>query len=605
MGVQAGPGPLAALPELPDAWPAGMTPVVAAEYGRSVAGAPVRALAFDPRGDLLLAFDVQGGLRRRAGQGAWRVLPAPLPPGVERIEAAGPVLLACSGDHQVARWSRDSGAHFADAGFTCGEGGRRTATLVDGKVYVLLGPESLGIGPVGGGSLEVRPLPAPGQALAVLPPRILVFGSEVGPPGGSSLGPGYAWRSEDDGQTFAPAEWPVDGPAVREAHFLAKAHVVAVGDAPPERGGAGLAVSLDGGRRFETPDLPRHTEHLASLASLDARVVAVPDGAGEAVASEDDAATFDLLPGGLAPRDTVVAVHDGFVAGAADRGVVGFGGVTVAPLDVTPLRAAVFPHPRVGFGVDAAGRVRISRDGGSSWPTLTTPGLVATGLARLDADYGLVLGTDRGLFRYDGRTQALRPLDPTCGAATILPIGSTRLQAAPSAVARCDDGGWRWLHDFGSERLEPPGVEVRAVASGDGGRPAALSADGHTLLQLDAASVWHSRAVPAAAAAIDLGGTTDGLTLLFADGQRGTLTRFEGAFHRRPGGLGPGVQALGLVPLPGGAALVSSDQDVLHVDAIGQWRTLAAAPGALGLVPTGDGAWLVLQSQASTLLFPR
>jgi hypothetical protein len=585
-----GAGPLAALPELPPAWGLDVPEAVAPEYGRRVVAAEVRALAYDAATDTLLAFDRTGGLRAQASRGTWRSLDAAFGAGVERVESAGRTLLVCAGAAAPARWSLDAGGHFAEADFTCGEAGRRTATLVDGQVYALLSPDTLGIGPVGGPIAEVRALPAPARSVAALPPVVLVFG-DAG-----------AWRSADAGAHFSPVDWPADAPLVREALFLAKARVVAVGDAPAPRG-AGLVLSDDEGRAFHAADVPRHTEHLAAVAAVDNHVLAVPEAAGQAVYSANDAGRFDLLPDALAPRAAVVAGRNGFLTGDATRGVRGLAGATAPPLDAVPLRSVVFPHPRVGFAVDAVGRLRTSLDAGLTWRVLVDagPGVAPgwRGLARLDADYGLLLGGAEGLFAFDARRRVMRAVDAGCRVTRLEPLGLGR------ALAQCADDTLRFWDADTAVRLPAPEMPLGAVAAGEGGRPAALSADGRTLLQWGADTRWGRRALPSGVTAVDLDAVGEALTLLLADGARWTLSRFDGAFHAAGGPLGEGRRARCLVALPGGAAVLSSEDDILLLDGEGNRRMLGLAPDAEGLVSNGAGTWIALQAQATTLLVPR
>lgn len=585
-----GAGPLAALPDLPPAWSPEVPEALAPAYTRRVVAAEVRALAYEGGTDTLLAFDRTGGLRAQASRGPWRSLDAALGAGVERVESAGRTLLVCAGAAAPARWSVDAGGHFVEADFTCGEAGRRTAALVDGRVHVLLSPDTLGIGPAGGPVAEVRALPAPARSLAVLPPVVLVFG-DAG-----------AWRSGDDGAHFSPVDWPADAPAVREAMFLAKARVVAVGDAPAPRG-AGLVLSDDEGRSFHAADLPRHTEHLTAVAAVDTHVLAVPEATGQAVYSANDAGRFDLLPDALSPRSAVVAGRNGFLAGDATRGVRGLAGATAPPLDIVPLRSVVFPHPRVGFAVDAAGRLRTSLDAGLTWRGLVDAGPGAEtawrGLARIDADYGLLLGGANGLFAFDARRRVMRALDPDCDV--------TRLDAlAPGrALARCADGTLRVFTGEAGARLPAPDAPLGRVAAGEGGRPAALAADGRTLFQWGADARWGRRALPSGVEAVDLDAVGEALTLLLADGARWTLSRFDGAFHAAGPPLGQGRRARCFAALPGGAAVLSSEDDILLLDAEGNRRMLGLAPDAEGLVSNGAGTWIALQAQATTLLVPR
>jgi hypothetical protein len=585
-----GSGPLSALPELPPAWAPDVPEALAPAYTRRVVAAEVRALAYDAPTDTLLAFDRTGGLRAQASRGPWRSLDATFGAGVERVESGGRTLLVCAGDGAPARWSVDAGGHFAEADFTCGEAGRRTATLVDGRVYALSSPDTLGVGPAGGPLLEVRALPEPARSLAVLPPVVLVFGASG------------AWRSGDDGAHFSPVDWPADAPVVREAMFLAKARVVAVGDAPAARG-AGLVLSDDEGRSFHATDLPRHTEHLAAVAAIDTHVLAVPEASGQAVYSANDAGRFGLLPEGLAPRAAVVAGRNGFLTGDATRGVRGLAGATAPPLDAVPLRSVVFPHPRVGFAVDAVGRLRTSLDAGLTWRVLVDAGPGADpgwrGVARMDADYGLLLGGADGLFAFDARRRVMRPLDIDCDVTRLESLG------ARGALAQCADGTLRFSAGDTLVRLPAPGAPLGRVAAGEGGRPAALSVDGRTLLQWGADARWGRRTLPSGVEAVDLDAVGEALTLLLADGARWTLSRFDGAFHAAGRPLGEGRRARCFAALPGGAAVLSSEDDILLLDAEGNRRMLGLAPDAEGLVSNGAGTWIALQAQATTLLVPR
>ena len=70
-------------------------------------------------------------------------------------------------------------------------------------------------------------------------------------------------------------------------------------------------------------------------------------------------------------------------------------------------------------------------------------------------------------------------------------------------------------------------------------------------------------------------------------------------------GAAPGVgEARVFAPMPGGAAVVSVEDDILYLDTRGETRMMATAPGAEGLIPTGDGTWIVLQATATTVLLP-
>jgi hypothetical protein len=585
-----GAGPLTALPELPPAWAPDLPEAMAPAYTRRVVAAEVQALAFDASTDTLLAFDRTGGLRAQSSRGPWRSLDAAFGTGVERVEAAGRTLLVCAGPGAPARWSHDAGEHFAEADFTCGDGGRRTAALVDGQVYALLSPDTLGIGLAGGPVTSVRPLPGPARSLAVLPPVVLVFG-EAG-----------VWRSEDEGAHFAAVAWPAEGPTVHEALFLAKARVVAVGDASTPRG-ASLVLSDDEGRTFHAADLPRHTAHLAAVAAIDTHVLAVPRAAGEAVYSADDTGRFDLLPSGLEPRTAVVAGRNGFLAGHAVSGVRGVAGATAPPLDAVPLRSVAFPHPRVGFAVDAVGRLRTSLDAGLTWRVIVDSGRGAEngwrGLARLDADYGLLLGGRDGLFAFDGRRRIMRALDADCAVTRLDALG------ARSALARCADETLRFWTGEALVHLPSADAPLGRVTAGEGGRPAALSVDGRTLLQWGADARWLRRDLPSGVEAVDVDAVGEALTLLLADGARWTLSRFDGAFHAAGPPLGEGRRPRCFAALPGGAALVSSEDDILFLDAEGNRRMLGLAPDAEGLVSNGTGTWIALQAQATTLLVPR
>jgi hypothetical protein len=558
------------------------------------------ALAYVPRRDALVLYDVAGGRRTQTGRAPWTPAVARLPPGITRLEAAGDVHLACAGDAAPAAWSDDAGETFVPAAFTCGQDGRRTTALVDGRAFVLLGPDTLGVGRPGGGELEPRVLPGPVSALAALPPTLLLFGD------------GVAWRSEDDGATFAPVSLPAGAPRVREALFLAKARVVAVGDAPDGLRGPALMISDDAGRRFAfPPGLPRHSGALAAVATLDAHLLAVPASPGEGLYSDDDARTFRLPLGTAGWTTAVTAARGGFVALRAPvpaglpADVAGLGGVAPPQLDAAPLRDVAFPHPRFGLGIDAGGRLLRSSDGGRSWTSVggaTPRGL--TGLARADDGYGLWLAAPEAVAFAPAPGGPARGIGVPCSGAVL------RALSDGSTAARCSDGTWLRLRG-------PEAIEAFAAAPGTGQAAALLPADEDALvvlgrdgLRLSAAHAggpWRTRTVPLPAGRHLVSIWTEGgaLVALADDGRRWVLSRFDGALRAlgaAPEVMGPVVTGLGLA---GGEMVVATTTGILRVDAAGQWAELAPTTGVTTLRATGDGGLVALGDGATTVLTPR
>lgn len=596
-------GPDVALPVLPPAWPRGLPAVAPAGPAvRTVHGAAPVALAFDGLhlGDALVVYDAEGGRRTQTGRLPFTRANAVLGSGVLRVETAGRVHLACAGEAAPAAWSLDAGETFAPAAFTCGHGARRTAALADGRVFALLSDDTLGLGRSGDAVLTPRALPGRVEAIAVLPPVVLLFGD------------GVAWRSEDDGETFVPVDRPADGPRVREALFLAKARVVAVGDAPGGPRGPGVMVSEDGGRRFVVPtELPRHTGALAAVASHDAHLLAVPVNPGEAVYSDDDGRTLRLPRGPAGWVGAVVAARGGFVAlraaptlgFAAD--VAGLGGVTLPAIDAVPLRDAVFPHPRLGLAVDAAGRLLRSMDGGHTWGRVAgsvVPDL--RGLARADDAYGLWLATAEGLAVAQSPGAASRRIARPCPEARLNPL------ADGSVAAACADGSWLRLRapdDIEALGPAPGGGSIAAAMPADGGALVVLEADGTHLALGRAGQPWRRRAVPVPEGRRAVALATDGGALLVVldDGRRWVLSRFDGAFQARGSALAAGEGVRAALALRGGEMLFATTAGVLRVDGEGRTTRIAPTTDVTALRTTGDGGLVALGPNATTVLTPR
>ena len=591
------PAPLAAGEHFPPAWPADVGGVLSPSYDRHIlGGAPLVGLGWDAVTDTLLAVDTGGGLHMQRAARPWTHPTTTLDPGVTWAEIAGSKVLACAGSSAPARLSLDGGATFHSLAFTCGEGGRRTAAFSGDTLHVLVSPDTLGRVSLPRFAMETRPLPVSNAtALAADGTRLAVFA------------PGRAFFSVDAGESFAESPFPSDGPDVRDAAFLPKGRVVALGDAAP---GSAEAASLVLANRaedgfFAPPDLPRHGGRLGRLAVSAAHVLAVPESRGDALFSVDGGQTFTLAPAGAAWQAVAGPARGGFAAGVPIGSVGGLDGAAVVSLPIDRLRGAVFLHPRLALAVDARGDLLESTDRGRNFrPLAWAHGLGLTHIARLDDAYALALGGASGLWIQPRLDAPARRLDAGCA--------PRFLRSAPEAgrgVAGCADGTLRL---FSSVAVSAPLRAPAPTQTGDfqtDGTLVLLGADGRRLFTPTDRGGWRARTVgaPTDSPLVDLRADVGGLRLLRVDGATIRLTRFDGApilaGVSLPAWAG---EARSVLPLSGGGELVLSSTALYANDAGASQGAvlLAGLADASGVALSADGTLLVFTASATTVLAP-
>jgi len=348
---------------LPDAFLDAASPPIAPRLmARVVAAEAVVGVGYAEATDRLIVVDALAGITTwRPGEAPRSVAALPMAV-VTRVEFSGEQVVVCGGDASPAWASSDAGAHGLFLPVTCGEDGRRTLALVDGTYLSLADTRTLVRGETEGTGLESLALPFDGaRGIAALGRLVLVFTSDA------------VWRSEDAGETFVRTDWPASAPLedVREALFVSKSVVIAVGRARPGGVGTPLATSRDGGKTWRFPtDLPRGSSALAAVASNESgRLRAVPLQGGGAFESTDLGRTWTLVGADEPGLRTIVGAFGGFVSGHPAEGLVALGTRATPPLlrVGAPWRDAVFTHPRIGVAVTREGHLQRTQDGGATW----------------------------------------------------------------------------------------------------------------------------------------------------------------------------------------------------------------------------------------------
>jgi len=563
---------------LPVAWEREAFDVVGERFHRRVV-TTTEVVGFGRLPDGLLVAGRGGGLFQIDAIGA----PRPLRTPFERVDrlVAGPTgALGCAGDGP-AFFSRDGGA-WTRLDFGC-----RAASMDGARSVVLRADGALRLGRLPVGPARLVAPPVDGRAVAVAGASVVVVGD------------GEAAWSLDGARHFERVPLP-GAVAVRDATFVGKSTVVAVGAAPLDE--PSILVSRDAGRSWTLVErLPRGTDDLGAVAvNAVGLVVAVPRSAGGTVVVGQGAGPWAPLPVRAPVSGAALGLGEGFILGAA-RGLLRSVGVSGPPplsLD-GPLWDVAVTHPRGAGGAGVDGGLYRTTDGGTSWGRV--PGTAGIPFWDVEPVGGhAVVAVGDGLFWRSedaGGSWTQAPPPSSCRARW------ARL-AGPLGLVGCEDGEVLVSNDGGrswevGERLPAPLFPAVWL---DTGR--AVASDGAALqLTEDGGRSWRPLAPPAPVVELAAGG--DGVTLLTADGAVATTgdPRDGWRWVRGPAETVRAARAHRV--LRGDVCALVGDAHLWIGAPGGPLRAVAPARGAHGFRVMGDGGLLVLGSSRTTRLEPR
>lgn len=585
-----GPHPLDPRP-LPAPWPTDALAVGPVDAVRRVI-TDEDIVGFAALGETIHAASATGGVFRAGPIGGWRAEPSTLPP-LRWFAGLGSALVACPADGSPARSSSD-GRRWEALDLPCGEGGRRTLARDGTTTWALLAGRVAIEGALTG-ERRAYPLPIDARMLAAGHGLVLALGADGGA------------RADLDATDGPPAFAPISrtGALVepRDGVITDKGRVIVVGRAAP--GQVGIEVSPDRGRTWRVADAPeRLASDLARLA-MDARGVlyATPVGDGPPLRSVDGGARWSPVGPRLA-RGAVLATGHGALA-ATPRGVaIGLDRPAPRPPGLDrPLWRVIYTHPRVAVAVGTLGGLWRSVDGGVRWTLAPGTGsLPFTDLDRVGGHAVAAVGEDLARTSDDaGARWQLVTTAPRCAARWVRFYADDGvLGCADGRAARSTDGGGTWTP---AEAPAPPGPPIWL----DAATGVALTPAGELAWTTDGGERYTR--LPPPRPFVELAPAPGGVSALGVDG---SLWHTRGP-HAAWSATAPldtldGPPRAHRMLLDGRAALVTDRALYLTSPPIAGHRTahrLGPAPGARAVIPTGDGALLVLQETATTRFEPR
>ena len=596
----------------------GSPPIAPRLTARVVAAERVVGLGYAEATNRLIVVDSMGGITTWHPREAPRSVAALPMAVVTRAEFSGEQVVVCGGDASPAWASSDAGAHGLFLPVACGEDGRRTLALVDGAYLSLADTRTLLRGETDGDGVESFVLPFDGaRGIAALGRLAVVFT------------PDAVWRSEDAGETFVRTEWPERAPLedVREAMFVSKSVVIAVGQARPGGAGTPIATSRDGGKTWRFPtDLPRGSSALAAVASSEGgRLRAVPLAGDGAFASVDLGRTWTLVGAAEPGRRTIVGAFGGFVSGHPDEGLVALGTRTPPPLlrVGAPWRDAVFTHPAVGVAVTRDGHLQRTLDGGATWfASGAGQVVVADAVARTGQHGALFVGPSgvwsspdagRRVVRMTDWPTDCRPTDVACApevARCVVACEEDRVVVVSAPSEPPSVSALRAPEVESVVDLAAPvsGLRVWSARAGEAQVSGVASDGGVVTLSWAAIAAPPRVTVHADERARSLAPWVTGLAIVDDGAEVHLRTDLEG--DRTRGSI------VGVLPgwAPGPVELRrTQDGSALWLTASGLWRGGTSTPwaavegiaGGTRLVPRGEGGWLVLSPSGAWVLEPR
>lgn len=585
-----GPHPLDPRP-LPPPWPTddlAVGPVDAVR--RVITDEDIVGFAFF--GETIHAASATGGVFRADPIGGWRPEPTPLPP-LRWFAGIGSALVACPADGDRAQISYDGRRwHLLDA--PCGAGGRRTLAR-DGVTTWALTPDRAVLEGELTGDRIAHPLPSDATMLTAGHGLVLALAADRGA------------RADLDATDGRPAFHPISrtGAVVdpRDGLVTDKGRVIIVGRAAPGR--VGIEVSPDRGRTWAVADAPERLAGDLARVDIDARGVlyATPADDGPPLRSLDGGARWSPIGRRLA-RGAVLAVGHGAIA-ATPRGVaIGLDRPAPRPPGLDrPLWRVVYTHPRVAVAVGTLGGLWRSVDGGVRWTLAPGTGsLPFTDLDRVGGHAVAAVGEDLARASDDaGARWRLVTSAPRCAARWVRFNGDDGLLGcADGRAAHSSNGGESWVAGDAPAPAGPP-IWLDSTTG------VVLTPAGELAWTTDGGERYTR--LPPPRPFIELAPAPGGVSALGTDG---SLWQTRGP-HAAWSATAPldtldGPPRAHRLLLDGRAAVVTDRALYLASPPIAGHRTarrLGPAPGARAVVPSGDGALLVLQETATTRFEPR